>query len=186
VVELASHARHDRFAVAAALGGDPRPGMIRSCPSCAALHHDLLVIRDAIRRAWIPLRPRDLSLTAEDAARLRPGRWRRIADAFGTPRDPVTRPLALTFTGLGLAGLLVTATPLGWPGQAAEPAAIEVTPYSVDVAGGSPAPSVPRNADPAPSEPARVPLLVVSGGLLGAGAGLLVARRLAGRPGPVR
>ena len=58
-----------------------------------------------------PSRPRDYYLTPADAARLRPVGWRRWVAAFASPRDLVSRPLAIGLTTLGLAGLLVAGAP---------------------------------------------------------------------------
>jgi hypothetical protein len=59
----------------------------------------------------VPTRPRDYTLTRDDAARLRPTGWRRWVAAFGTSRDVFSRPLAVGLTTLGLAGLLVATGP---------------------------------------------------------------------------
>ncbi|HJW23175.1 MAG TPA: hypothetical protein VJ506_12160, partial [Candidatus Limnocylindrales bacterium] len=59
--------------------------------------------------------PRDMRITAEQAARLgRVGFWRRLLRPFGTEGLPTLRPIAATLTTLGLAGLLLTALPLGF------------------------------------------------------------------------
>lgn len=187
MADVTSHARHDRFAIAASVGGGPRPTTLGSCPACGALHRDLLAIRTALRHAWTPPRPRELLLTAADAARLRRATWRRLLEAIGSPRDLITRPLAASLTGLGLAGLLLTAIPFGAPAGSGT-ASIEATPYTVDVAAGSPAPAHGRQAHaPAPDSGSGVPsIIVLSGGLLGAGTGLFVARRVLGGRRAVR
>lgn len=183
MAELALHARHDRFAVAASVGGEPPPSTVAACGPCGALQRDLLAIRLAIRDAWTPPRPRDLFLTTADAAVLRRAPWRRLLGAIGTSRDTVTRPLAASLTVLGLVGSLLTALPLVSPMTSA-PAMIEVVPYTVDVAGESRPPvggpdAAPHGAAQPDAPPGVAPLAVLSGGLLGAGAGLFVARRVA-------
>ena len=45
--------------------------LVVACPSCAALHADLLALSIATRAQAAPARPRDFLLTAADAARLR-------------------------------------------------------------------------------------------------------------------
>jgi len=191
VADLASHARHDRFAVAEAVGGAGLPSTVRTCMACAVLHADLLAIRDAIRGAWIPSRPRDLRLTAADHARLRPSAWRRLLGAIGTSADSVTRPLGLTFTGLGLAGLLLTAIPVGSFGAATTDTLVKIDP-EMYVAG---APSTPRVtgdaiadpvAGPTPDPADPDPLAVLSVGLLAAGGAVFGLRRVAPRAGAVR
>jgi hypothetical protein len=65
---------------------------------------------------------RDLRLTAEDGARLRRRGWRAALVALvaiGSARDTVTRPLAISFTMLGVVGVLLTAAPVIRLGSAA-------------------------------------------------------------------
>lgn len=164
-----SHARHDRFAIADAVGAGTVPTTIAGCPSCGALHSDLLAIRAAIRHSWVPSRPRDLLLTGADGARLRPARWRLLLAALGTPRDAVTRPLALSLTGLGLSGLLLTSIPVGSFGAATAGA-----PASVN--------AEDRAAAPADDDP----LVGLSAALLAAGGAVFLLRRVAPRAGGVR
>jgi hypothetical protein len=188
VADHGSHARHDRFAIADSIGGGTVPGTIGTCPACRALHIDLLTLQGAIRAAWVPSRTRDLRLTVADATRLHRRRWRRLFETIGTPRDVLTRPLALCFTSLGLVGLLLTAVPAGFPmgaGGAAAPAELNATKVTVE----SPAPSAATMTTPsdtagtilrmdAPTERPN-PLAGVSVGLLALGAALFAARRLA-------
>ena len=112
------HAGHDTMLVAsladhslAATERTAAEALVASCDGCAALHADLLALRDATRAMPTPPRPRDFMLTNADAARLRPGGWRRIVAAFGTSRDVFSRPLAAGLTTLGLAGLLLASVP---------------------------------------------------------------------------
>jgi hypothetical protein len=194
VADLRSHARHDRFAISAALGGGGAlPGTVLSCPACGALHSDLLVIRDAIRGAWLPQRPRDLRLSAVTAARLRPSGWRRLVRAIGSSRDAISRPLGLSLVGLGLAGLLLTAVPMvSFPFGSAGAIRPESRTMAVQapVSGaigitGQPSVSSPDNVDRELAEPAAAPsddrLLVLSAALLTSGGALLIVRRLATR-----
>jgi hypothetical protein len=205
VADHGSHARHDRFAVADAVGGGPLPFTIRGCPACGTLYADLLSLRHAVRHAWTPARPRDLRLSLADPTRLQRGRWRRWLAGIGGPRDALTRPLALSITGLGLAGLLLTVTPplsLGSAGADApemHAAAIDTGPGASPAAstasgasGGSP---IPVDVSMAPDVALRValrapdvprPLLPLSFVLLGIGTGLFTLRRLAAALRPVR
>ena len=185
MADRASHARHDRFAIAAAVGGGTLPATVGTCPACGALHGDLLAIRAALRHAWIPIRPRDLHLTAADAARLRPtSLWRRLVGAVGTSRDAVTRPLALTFTSLGFVGVLLTAVPLGSPGMASADRQQGPVENHVLVQGGPGTPPGPTTDETSPVE--GDPLGVLSVGLLAAGGALFGLRRLASRARAVR
>jgi anti-sigma factor RsiW len=186
VAERGSHARHDRFAIADAVGtvgAGMIPTTIASCPSCGALHADLLAIRAAVRHAWVPSRPRDFLLSLDDSVRLRPGRWRRLLAGVGTSRDVVTRPLALSLTGLGLSGLLLTAIPAGTFGSATSGAAASVTP-EVDVAGGPVATIAAQERVAVPGE--DDPLAGLSAALLAAGGAMFLLRRAAPRAGGVR
>jgi hypothetical protein len=147
VTRLASgHQRHDR-ALVAALAADDLAGterhaaaaLVAGCAQCAALHADLVAIASATRTLPAPLRTRDFRLTPEVAAGLESNRWRRLGDWFRRPAG-LARPLAVTFTTLGLAGLLVSAMPalLPFGSSAAAPAGQEVAP------GASPAASTDR------------------------------------------
>jgi hypothetical protein len=205
VADHGSHARHDRFAVAEAVGGGMLPGTTRGCPACGTLYADLLSLQHAVRHAWTPPRPRDLRLSLADAARLQRGRWRRWLAGIGGPKDALTRPLALSVTGLGLAGLLLTAMPPLSPGSHAA-APVEMHAAAIDAgAGASPAASA-APGDPAgspspidaskaqvvagsvPQRPAEDPrpLLPLSIALLGIGAGVFTLRRIAAALRPVR
>jgi hypothetical protein len=108
--------------------------------------------------------------------------WRRVVDAIGTGRDTVTRPLALSFTGLGLAGLLLTAVPLGTSGATSGEASAQVDVPMVRAEGEPSTPAVSDSHDQVGVEP----LAVLSIGLLGAGGALFVGRRRARRSGAMR
>jgi hypothetical protein len=114
---VADHAAHDPLLVAAAADrGGRLPADLAACPACTSLHAELVAIAAAVPTSALPARPRDYTLTPADAARLRPGGWRRWLAAIGSARDVVTRPLAIGFTTLGLAGLLVATVPGALPG----------------------------------------------------------------------
>jgi hypothetical protein len=115
-----AHRGHDPFLVASLLdpdlGGEVRSqaeAQVAVCPACAALLDDLQAIAAATAVLPVPPRRRDFRLRPEDAARLRPRGLRRLVAAFGAPRLAVLRPLGAAVATLGLAGLLLTATPLG-------------------------------------------------------------------------
>jgi anti-sigma factor RsiW len=186
------HARHDRFAIADAVGGGALPSTLRTCPACGALHADLISLQRAVREAWVPRRTRDLRLTLRDATRLRRRRLRRLVDRIGTQRDAITRPLALSFTGLGLAGLMLSTVPSVLPSGSAGAAPVElgrapastiwpVTSPPSDAAGSAMvAAHVPDTTEPASSLPG------LSMGMLGIGTAIFIVRRLANRPERVR
>lgn len=114
------HAGHDRFLVVSLLDSDVSTetrsrgeALVASCPACSELLADLRGIAAATAAMPIPPRPRDFRLTPETAARLRPRGWRRLVATLGAPRLGVVRPLGAAMATVGLAGLLLTATPLG-------------------------------------------------------------------------
>jgi hypothetical protein len=210
VADSGSHARHDRFAIADAIGGGRLPSTVRSCPACGLLHADLLTIQGAVRNAWVPILARDLRLSVADAIRLRRRSWRQRFALVGSAHDLVTRPLALSFAALGLAGLLLTSTTAGsrTSGSGAAPAEMyhaatgDTSGVSVagapsaaasigtDVRSKTPAPIEPGAGsaiapDPRPSERDRS-LSALSLAMLGLGAGTFLVRRLASRSRAVR
>ena len=181
MVDVASHGRHDRFAIAAALGGDMLPSTVRTCPSCGALHRDLLSIQTAIRHAWTPRRPRDLRLARGDLLAGPPSLWQRVIDAFGSSRDAVTRPLAAGLVSLGIAGVALANISLGVGGGfGAAGASAAATPENRDPV---PAPdrSAPVDGEASALAPTGDPLVVVSGVSLAAGGTILGLRHVASR-----
>ena len=184
-----SHAKHDRFAIAdAAAGAVPAgiaPALIATCPSCGALYADLRAIRAAIRHVRMPSRSRDFLLTRADADRLRPARWRRVLTAVGTQRDALTRPIAVTCTALGLAGLLLTTIPLGTlDGAGAAQSAASEAPAEIHIT-GEPAGPIARDRR-SQDQVAATPLTGLSIGLLAAGGAVFAARRIVPRLSWVR
>jgi hypothetical protein len=168
----ASHAEHDPLLVAALAAGDLEPAdrelatsLASTCAECALLEADLRAIATASAALPARTRPRDFSLRAEDAARLRRRGWRGLVRAFAGPRSGALRPLATGLTTLGIAGLLVAAMPafpLG--GSAAAPAPAQApgssdTPKSVDTASEDPgtAQYSGRSQPPLNPVPARGP-----------------------------
>ena len=148
------HAAHDPTWMAALATRDPALSpserdraqvVLETCGTCADLFADLVAVSAAIPSAAIPARPRDFTLTAADAARLRPGGLRRLLRAIGSARDGVTFPLALGLTTMGIAGLLVATVPsMSGLGGAATGAAPEVL-------------STVGNAIPAPAAASAAP-----------------------------
>lgn len=131
-VPSADHDRHDQMLIASLLDRstdgaerDRAEGLVASCDDCAALHRDLISLRDATRALPTPRRARDFAITTEDAARLRRTGWRRLIAVFGSSRDAFSRPLAIGLTTIGLAGLLLATIPgaltLGGASTAAVP-----------------------------------------------------------------
>jgi anti-sigma factor RsiW len=153
------HAAHDRTAIAAVASRDPdvtpeenqtAQALIAACTECAALHADLTALATAVPAAATPRRPRDFTLTAADADRLRrrgPRAWLR---RIGSARDTITRPLALGLTTLGLAALLVSSAPsvLPFGGGGAASAPAEAPAASAEGAANS---AAPLNMSPAAS-----------------------------------
>jgi hypothetical protein len=125
----ARHALHDEELVAAFAAddiddpadADRARSFVERCAMCRELHEDLRQIRSAVQasgsaaqRAATVAAPRDFRLTAEDAARLRPGSpVARLGTALGwrgrLSRGVATfgRPVGAGLAGLGVAGLLI-------------------------------------------------------------------------------
>jgi hypothetical protein len=205
VADHGSHGRHDRFAIAEAVGTGFMPMTLRSCPACGALHADLLSLQRAVREAWTPSRPRDLRLSVADALRLRRRSWRQRFALIGGPGDALTRPLALSFTALGLIGLLLTTIPLGLPmgssgaasqelhrttvAVAPEPSPAASGPAAISASGatvaGDPGDAMASAQDARQVDPPS-PLPLLSAVLLMVGAAILVLRRLASRTRAMR
>jgi hypothetical protein len=143
-----AHAAHDPTIIAALAARTPDLSeeqmvsareQLAACSPCTDLLADLVTLQTVLPTTSTPARPRDFSLTPADAARLRGGGWRRILGFFGSARDNISRPLAIGFTTLGIAGLLVAALPsmyadggatilstVGAPVEQAAPAPAEV------------------------------------------------------------
>jgi hypothetical protein len=133
----ASHAEHDPLLIAAFSAGDLGAAdreqaelLVSSCTECALLEADLRAIASATVALPKPVRQRDFSLSAEDAARLRKSGWRGFVRTLAGPRSAALKPLATGLTTLGIAGLLLAALPAiqlgssaGSPGAAAPAAA---------------------------------------------------------------
>jgi hypothetical protein len=134
----ARHALHDEELIAAFAAGDVEDAgdagdaeraasLVQRCSRCRDLHADLGQIRTATRasgsaeqRAAAVRAPRDFRLTAEDAARLRPGTpIRRIAARLGWRARlggaiaAFGRPLGAAMATLGVVGILVASLTLG-------------------------------------------------------------------------
>jgi hypothetical protein len=134
----------------------------------------------------VPTRPRDFLLTTADAARMRPAGWRRLLAAIGTQRDAITRPIGVTCTGLGLAGLLLSTVPFGaFDAAGGGQAAASAAPLERILIAGEPA--TPIAEDQRLRQPAASsPLTGLSLGLLAAGGAVFTARRIAPRLGGMR
>jgi LPXTG-motif cell wall-anchored protein len=170
----ADHGRHDRALVAALADRsedamtpserDRAEALVASCEACASLRHDLVAITAAAATAALPARPREFTLTAADAERLRPRGLRRWIRSIGSSRDAFSRPLALGLTTMGIVGLLVASAPgamFGLGGAASGPAPEaafstvedQAAPISAAPAAGASI-AVGGAAAPAPSAPA--------------------------------
>jgi hypothetical protein len=200
VAELAAHARHDRLLVAQSLDRGARHSpMLELCVRCAALYADLVALTAALPRSAIPSRPRDFRLGASDARRLEKGRWRDWWALVRSARDSLTRPIAIGFTTVGLAGLLLSAgqtlLPLAGAAVGAGSAALAPEDRQAASAGPTNVPFPALGVEPT-EPPATVPAtevatdpastVALSAGLLGVGLGLFAVRRIVDRTDRVR
>jgi len=162
------HAQHDHLLVVSLAAGDltgadrdRAASQIATCAECALLHDDLLAIARATAVLPAAVRPRDFQLSPEQAARLRPGGWRRFVAAFASPRMAMTRQLGVGLTTLGLAGLLVSvlgSVNLGMGGAASAPGTQqELRTTNEFSAGGEAAPAASPAAAAASGAPASAP-----------------------------
>jgi hypothetical protein len=154
------HARHDPMWMAALATRDPDLGesertraeaALQSCGPCADLFAELVAVSAAIPAAAIPTRPRDFTLTAADAARLRPRGLHRWLAGIGSVRDGITFPLAMGLTTMGIAGLLVATVPAAFSGMGGATAAAP----ELRSAAGAPS-QAPEAAAPAPAASAAL------------------------------
>ena len=106
-----THANHDETLILRLYGGDVDAqeraralDLLAECSDCAELFADLGQIASATAALPIPARPRDFSLTPQDAARLRPAKQAQ----GGASWRGLTRRLGGAFAALGVAGILVT------------------------------------------------------------------------------
>lgn len=160
------HDTHDRLLIASLVDrsiADPERAraqeQVRACGACAELHAELVALSAATKALPTPLRRREFTLTPADAERLRVRGWRRLIAAIGSSRDAFSRPLALGFTTLGLAGLLLSSVSLPFGGATSGERTLEAVGAPVgDSAAGSTqefateasgAPVVPEASGPA-------------------------------------
>jgi hypothetical protein len=154
------HATHDATLIAALAARTPDLTEIQmatardrlaSCDACTALLADLVALQTALPRTSTPARPRDFTLTPTEAARLQRGGWRRLLGLIGSGRDNLTRPLAVGFTSLGMAGLLLAGFSTFYAGGATQSI---LSPVGAQVEQAAPAPSAaPAVGGAAASEP---------------------------------
>ncbi len=138
------HEAHDRLLIASLVDrsiSEPEraraEAQLRACGACAELHGELVALSEATRALPVPARPRDFTLTPADAERLRVRGWRRLIAAIGSSRDAFSRPLAIGFTTLGLAGLLVSTVPMPSGAPAADQALRPAGAPAGDATGGA-------------------------------------------------
>ncbi|HEX2626928.1 MAG TPA: hypothetical protein VHL56_08495 [Candidatus Limnocylindrales bacterium] len=134
------HARHDLDLVAGLASDDLTAAeqlraraQVHDCTQCAAVRDDLLAIMAATRSLPAQPAPHDFRLTPEQAATLRRTSWvSRMLGPIAGARS-IARPLAATFTTLGLVGVVVAAALPGLVGARA-------TSFSPESAGGGATP----------------------------------------------
>ena len=176
------HAAHDSLRIAEAVDRGARPApVIELCARCADMYRELVAITAALPLAALPARRRGFTLTAHDAHRLRTQGWRGWWWHIWSGHDRVTKPLAVGFTTLGLAGLLITTVP-GLLSMSSSTGAAPVIELGAAGAAASAPPKLGARPTPPPRDvvsevAAEAPsTLVVSGGLLGVGGSLFAMR----------
>jgi hypothetical protein len=154
-----AHAEHDALLIAQYAADDldvrereAAERLVASCADCAQLATDLLLIARGTAELPAPVRPRDFTLTPEQAGRLR---RRGFLGRFGLGwvRTDVGRTLAAGLTTLGLAGLLIGVVPgqFAMSGSAAAP--LQTIGKSVDEAAAPAASGAAAGGAGAPPEP---------------------------------
>lgn len=130
--------------------------LLDTCIDCATLQRDLIAIAAATRSLpKLATAPRDYRLSPEQAAQLQRGSWlRRVLAPFGATRS-ATRPLAATFTSLGIAGLLVATILPGLLGSSPSAAPTGAERDTAAIGGASAAPAAPG---PAATDAALMPV----------------------------
>ena len=138
------HAQHDPALIAGLAADDLTASertraevLLASCTECSALRADLVSIASATRSLPPVSAPRDFTITAEQAARLRRTGWLGTLLAPFAGARSAARPLAATFTTLGLVGVFVAAAMPAMLGGAASMAA----PEGAGAQAGAPAPA---------------------------------------------
>jgi hypothetical protein len=115
-----AHAGHDALLIAQYAADDLDPSergvaeqIVAECAECAQLASDLRLIARSTAELPMAARPRDFTLTPDQAARLRRHGWHGLFGnlGLGWVRTDVGRTLAAGLTTLGLAGLLIGVVP---------------------------------------------------------------------------
>jgi hypothetical protein len=135
-----SHTDHDALLIAAHAAGDVARSdqqnaarLVAGCPDCARLHADLIALAHATARLPVPRRPREFTLSPDDAARARRSGWRKLLGVLAGPRFAAARPVGAAFATLGVAGLLLASLP-GIPLAASTSGAGGLEPLSYEAA----------------------------------------------------
>ena len=165
------HETHDRLLLASLVDRsitEPEraraEAQLRACEACEELHAELVTLSAATRALAVPARTREFTLTPADADRLRVRGWRRLMAAIGSSKDAFSRPLALGFTTLGLAGLLLSSVPLPFGGATSGERLESVGAPAGDNAAGSATQEFAAQASGAPIAPeASGPTMAAAG-----------------------
>jgi hypothetical protein len=144
------HARHDLALIAAHAAGDAQAteraaaaALLSTCAACAELSGDLLAIAGATRALPTTARaPRDFTIAADQANRLRRGSWLRTLLRPFASTGSAARPIAAMLTSAGVAGLLVAAFVPGLLGGS--PASAPMREQAATAGQASDAPAAPE------------------------------------------
>jgi hypothetical protein len=165
------HPRHDQLLIAGHAAGDltgaelaAAERLLGTCERCTDLHADLIALSAASRALPAPATAdRDFRIDAGQAERLQRGSWlRRVLRPFADARWSA-RPLAATFTSVGVAGLLVASFAPNLLGSAASGPTLDLGGPGAGRASGGP---IAVTASEGAAEP-DAPAPGASGGELG-------------------
>jgi hypothetical protein len=172
LVATDDHESHDALLIAAYTAGDLEEDdlqravtLIARCDECSTLAADLGAIASAAASLPAARRPRDFTITPEQAAALRKGGWRRFLSGLTSPRSVLAPRLAGALTTLGVAGLLLASLPGMTPQAGGEVQVMgQPTDRNAIVQEASPAPHpAPQEGQAPPGEHGQEPGFVDDG-----------------------
>jgi hypothetical protein len=156
----AEHRRHDQLLVArfavddidSAAQRHEAQDLVKRCSECAALAADIKTISKSVAQMPAPARRRDFRLSAQQADRLRGGRFDRFLRSLTGSSWTAVRPVAAVALSVGLVMSVVGAMPLLGAAGAAAP-----VPAPVDTFFAANGPTPETTVDSSTSHPIVAP-----------------------------